>query len=257
MQYFHFTGQREVTSPQNPHYRLLKAILESKGICKYGLALISGKKVVEEIARDDPEHIECWVTRRSSTKIPLTGPASNVGYIILDNNLFDNIDIWGTGSPLLVVRVDPFPVWNDSDMGCTLFIPFQDPGNVGSVIRSAAAFGVDQVVLLKEAAHPYHPKSSRASSGALFKIPIYQGPSVQKLRCKSAPLFILSSDGEDIVDFPKNFGILPGQEGPGIPKHLRLLPSIRVPMEPNIESLNAATATAIVLHCWYKKKNES
>lgn len=257
MQYFHFTGQREVTSPQNPHYQLLKAIMGSKGICKYGLALISGKKVVEEIARDDPGQAECWVYRRFKT--PLTGPASSISNIILDNKLFDNIDIWGTGDRLLVVRVDPFPIWDDNDMGCTLFVPFQDPGNVGSVIRSAAAFGVERVVLLKEAAHPYHPKSSRASSGALFKIPIYQGPSIRDLVYKSAPLFILDSSGEDIssIAFPKKFGILPGLEGPGIPKQLRLLPSIRVPMEEKIESLNAATATAIVLHCWYKKKNES
>ena len=254
MQYFHFTGKREVTSPQNTHYRLFRAIMGSKGICKYGLALISGKKVVEEITRNNPERVECLVTRRSKT--PLADPAGNISYMILDNKLFDNIDIWGTGNRLLVVRVDPFPLWNDSDTGCTLFIPFQDPGNVGSVIRSAAAFGVDRVVLLKEAAHPYHPKSSRASSGALFKIPIYQGPSIRELVYKCAPLFILSSEGEDIVDFPKSFGILPGQEGPGIPERLRLLPSIRVIMEPNIESLNAATATAIVLHSWYKKKNE-
>ncbi len=254
MQYFHFSGQREVTSSRNPHYRILKAIMGSKGIYKYGLALISGKKVVEEIALTDPERIECWVSRRSKT--PLTGPGNNISNIILDNKLFDNIDIWGTGNRLLVVRVDPFPVWKKSDMGCTLFIPFQDPGNVGSVIRSAAAFGVEQVVLLKEAAHPYHPKSSRASSGALFKIPLLQGPSIQDLGYKNAPLFTLDSSGKDVstIAFPKRFGILPGPEGPGIPKHLSLLPSIRVPMEPNIESLNAATATAIVLHAWYKKK---
>ena len=70
--------------------------------------------------------------------------------------------------------------WSDDEPwpdGCTLFVPFQDPENVGAVIRSAAAFGVARVVLLREAAHPFHPRSSRAAGPALFQVPLQVGPA--------------------------------------------------------------------------------
>ena len=93
--------------------------------------------------------------------------------------LFKQLDVVGTHSPLLLVKVPEFTPWSDDaawPAGCTLFVPFQDPENVGSVIRSAAAFGVAQVVLLREAAHPFHPRSSRAAGPALFQVPILTGP---------------------------------------------------------------------------------
>jgi 16S rRNA (guanine527-N7)-methyltransferase len=256
---FPLVGIREITSSRNPHYRLLKAILEGKGIRKYGWALISGKKVVREIARNYPKRVGGLVVRAGKSHFikPMENYPDGTGCLILDKKLFDSIDLWGTRGPLLLVRVPSLPVWDDEDSpeGCVLFIPFQDPGNVGSVVRSAAAFGVSRIVLLKEAAHPFHPKSSRAASGTLFQIPFYQGPSIHELTCKNFPLYILDSNGEDIskIDFPARFGILPGMEGSGLPDHLRTLPAIRIPMESQVESLNAATATAIVLYSLYQK----
>ena len=258
-QSFPLVGRRRVSSPQNPRYSLLKAVLEGRGIRKYGWAVIAGKKAVEEIALHHPERVGGWVFCHGMPIVRIPADYSgDVGCLVLDKKLFDTIDIWGTGGPLLVIRADPFPVWRDKDFpnGCTLFIPFQDPGNVGGLIRSAAAFGVNRVVLLSDAAHPFHPKSSRAASGTLCRIPFYQGPSIKELACRDVPLFTLDSGGDDlsVIEFPERFGLLPGQEGPGFPPHLRTLPSIRIPMEPHIESLNAATATAIVLYAWCRTR---
>ena len=85
----------------------------------------------------------------------------------------------GRRSPLLLVRVPEIPEWSADapwPEGCTLFVPFQDPENVGAVIRSAAAFGVARVVLLREAAHPFHPKAARAAGTALFQVAAGTGP---------------------------------------------------------------------------------
>ena len=154
------------------------------------------------------------------------------------------------------------PPWSDDDPwpdGCTLFVPFQDPENVGAVIRSAAAFGVAQVVLLREAAHPFHPRGGRAAGPALFQVPLGQGPSLEELRVKNVPLIALDTSGPELergaLSRP-TFGLVVGVEGPGLPRHLRQGERRRIAIEPGVESLNAATATAIALYVWAHRKGE-
>jgi tRNA G18 (ribose-2'-O)-methylase SpoU len=120
------------------------------------------------------------------------------------------------------------------------------------VIRSAAAFGVARVVLLKEAAHPFHPKAARAAGTALFQVKLEQGPSIRELKSAEIPLLSLSADGPDLGSepFPERFGLVVGVEGPGLPEHLRSGLTRRIPMEPGVESLNAATAAAVALYAW-------
>jgi tRNA G18 (ribose-2'-O)-methylase SpoU len=94
---------------------------------------------------------------------------------------------------------------------------------VGAVIRSAAAFGVSRVVVLKEAAHPFHHKSVRAAGSAILRVSLWEGPSIKELEKTKAPLVSLSPGGKDIAryKFPSTFGLLPGLEGPGLPESLR------------------------------------
>ncbi|MCU0595569.1 MAG: RNA methyltransferase, partial [Desulfobacterota bacterium] len=150
------------------------------------------------------------------------------------------------------------PEWDAGSLpeGCTLLIPFQDPSNVGAVIRSAAALGVANLVLLKEAAHPFHYKSTRAGGSALFRVPIFAGPSVQELGRAKSPIISLSADGDDIRNFrfPERFCLLPGVEGPGLPPEVRHLKSLSIPMERGVESLNAALATGIALYEWRRNR---
>jgi tRNA G18 (ribose-2'-O)-methylase SpoU len=109
---------------------------------------------------------------------------------------------------------------------------------------------VSQVVLLAESAHPYHPKALRASGGAVFHARLLDGPSLQDLP-EDLPIMALSSEGEDLKGFvfPERFGLLAGMEGPGLPERLKKN-SLAIPMEPQVESLNAATALAIALYQW-------
>ena len=154
------------------------------------------------------------------------------------------------------------PTWSDDEPwppGCTLFIPFQDPENVGAVLRSAAAFGVARAVLLREAAHPFHPKAARAAGTALFQVPMLQGPSIRDLDPKQAPLIALDADGPDLdaEPWPDRFGLVPGMEGPGLPEALRRGPKRRIPMADGVESLNAAVATGVALYAWTRGNTDS
>jgi len=244
---------REVASESNPTYKLASDLLTGRGIRKHGQALLAGPRIIAEVLEHFADRVEGYLT--GSKGEPPPESTAHIPWYRLADPLFKTLDVSGTRSPLLLVRVPEVAEWSaDAPWpdGCTLFVPFQDPENVGAVIRSAAAFGAARVVLLKEAAHPFHPKSARAAGPALFQVSMEQGPSIRDLRAKNAPLIALSSDGPDLQSepFPERFGLVAGVEGPGLPEHLRSGTTRRIPMRPGVESLNAATAAAVALYAW-------
>jgi 16S rRNA (guanine527-N7)-methyltransferase len=246
---------REVTSESNPTYRLARDLLQGRGIRKHGQALMAGARIIEEVLAGNPESALGWVTP-SGGPPPPESPAG-LTWVRLSDDLFETLDVSGTHSPLLLVRVPPLREWSPEagwPEGCTLFVPFQDPENVGAVIRSAAAFGVARVVLLREAAHPFHPRATRAAGPSVLQVPLEAGPSIRDLATGGVPLVALSAEGSDLAasDWPGRFGLVAGVEGPGLPGHLRggAVVLRRIPIAEGVESLNAATATAIGLYAW-------
>ena len=124
-------------------------------------------------------------------------------------------------------------------------MPLGDPSNLGALIRSAEAFGVSKVVLLEEAAHPFHPKAMRAASGATLRIPLYRGPALKDLKVE---MIALDLQGENIYEFqwPADFRFLVGEEGPGLAA-AEVPRRVSIPMQKNAESLNAVVAASVAL----------
>ena len=246
----------DISSRSNPRFKTFAGLRSGQGVRKYGLSFLSGLKQVKEVLREFPDRCEALILEARHS---LSIPEGMKGYR-LGPELFREIDVYGTKQPVLLVRAGPLPAWNAEKYpsGCTLLIPFQDPANVGAVIRSAAAFGVARVVVLKEGAHPFHHKSLKVAGSAVFRVPIFSGPSIRELGKGRYPLITLSSGGMEIsrFAFPETFGLVPGLEGPGLPSNLRDLPSLSIPMEGGVESLNAATATAIALYVWKSKSKK-
>ena len=244
---------REVASASNPTYKLAGDLLTGRGVRKHGQALLAGARINAEVIEHFPDRVLGYLTD-SKGEPPPESEARFPWYRLADP-LFRELDVAGTRAPLLLVQVPAMADFSADEPwpdGCTLFVPFQDPENVGAVIRSAAAFGVARVVLLKEAAHPFHPKAARAAGPALFQVRLEQGPSIRDLRERHAPLIALTANGPDLAaePFPDRFGLVAGVEGPGLPEHLRAGATRRIPMAPGVESLNAATAAAIALYAW-------
>ncbi|HMA85038.1 MAG TPA: 16S rRNA (guanine(527)-N(7))-methyltransferase RsmG [Desulfosalsimonadaceae bacterium] len=243
---------RKIESEQNDTFKELKKLLTSRGIKKQERALVAGAKQVREIMRDFPDRCDAWLSEGSHQAPPEEAP-DTLSWYQLSPKLFQELDVNGTQSPLLLVTTPRVGKWQRYDCfpeGCTLLVPFQDPENVGAVIRSAVAFGVKSIVLLAESAHPYHPKAVRASGGSVLYANLYQGPSILELP-DDLPIIALSGEGKDIAEcaFPEAFGLLPGVEGTGLPEHLRAN-SVAIPVSDAVESLNAATAAGIALYLW-------
>ncbi|MHB9028858.1 MAG: TrmH family RNA methyltransferase, partial [Candidatus Latescibacterota bacterium] len=247
----------EITSSANPSYKEWRSLLSGRGIRKTGHALVSGAKTIGEIFRLKPEIILAGIDFPHAAEPPLNLPPDTPRFR-LSRELFNELDVHGTGYPLLLVRVPPLRAFDVPALpkGAVPFIAFQDPANVGAVIRSAAAFNVRTIVLLRESANPYHPKSIRAAGTALFLVEFMEGPSIQDIESAGIPIVALSGEGSDIrrFVFPKRFALLPGMEGPGLPGELPLAAKVSIPIAPDVESLNAAAAVSIALYEWRRRE---
>lgn len=137
----------------------------------------------------------------------------------------------------------------------------RDPGNAGTVIRTADAAGADAVVLADTSVDPYNGKCVRASAGSLFHVPFVTGAPVADTvdRLRAAGLSVLAADGraeEDLDAVAETGGLdgptawLFGNEAWGLPDEVRSLAdrAVRVPIHGRAESLNLATATAVCLY---------
>lgn len=256
------TAGTAITSPDNASFRELKRLNESDGIRKSGRALVAGRKVVAELISGRAGSMRQMILTDGHSE---SDEAMNAAIgefdgrgalLVLKKALFNELDLFNTKGPLLVVDVPDIGEWDRAvGPGCTLLVPFQDPVNVGSAIRSAAGFGVREVVMLKEAAHPFHPKSVRASAGAVFAVRITRGPSLHELPsvlgAGGPELIALDRGGKPLpgLAFPERFLLLPGIEGPGLPDELKAR-AVSIPLDDAIESLNAPVALSIALYEW-------
>lgn len=131
----------------------------------------------------------------------------------------------------------------------------QDPGNVGTVIRTANAFGVDAVILTGDCADLYHPKTVRATMGAIFRqrvLEIETSLLPAFLKDQGLPLYAaaLDSNAVDIRELSlRNAALAVGSEGHGLSRELieASARTVIIPMEADSESLNAAVAAAVLM----------
>lgn len=150
---------------------------------------------------------------------------------------------------------------HDGFLGLVLDRPTQ-PGNIGTIVRSADAFGADGLVVTGHAADPYDPKAVRASTGSLFALPVVRGDSAREVRewlgrtrTAAGPVTVLGSDedGEhDVadVDLTGPTLLLIGNETSGLSAAWREACDqvIRIPMTGSASSLNAAGAATVLLY---------
>jgi len=136
----------------------------------------------------------------------------------------------------------------------------QDPGNAGTLVRAAVAFGLDAVVCLDGTVDPWTPKSVRASAGMVFRLPVVRAPAAEalaRLRETSVPLYVADTKGQDVDALPhlESFALAVGNEGQGVRSLLAdaAAGKLAVRMPGGAESLNVAMAGAILLHAMIRE----
>ncbi len=136
----------------------------------------------------------------------------------------------------------------------------QDPGNVGTIWRTADAFGADGLLLTGHCADPFGWKAVRASMGAAFRLPVWEveGEALLPLLDRSGLPLYATALREDTVALQQadlaRCAVAIGSEGHGVSDWLldACRETVKIPMEMQCESLNAATAAAVELWEWYR-----
>lgn len=134
-----------------------------------------------------------------------------------------------------------------------------DPGNVGTVIRNAAAFGFDAVICSRAGASPYHAKAVRASATALFRLPVFVEEDWPTTLAAAAPGAVWVGTAlvpgaipldQFVESAPDSLAVLFGSEADGLPPAILTAcgQCLTIPLSDRVESLNVASASAIVLH---------
>lgn len=129
----------------------------------------------------------------------------------------------------------------------------RDPGNMGAMLRTAAAAGVDVVILSPGCADAYNPKALRSGMGAHFRIPTAEAPWHEISQyCEGLNIYLTAGDGDtpyDDVDWQAGWAVIIGSEAHGVGNQAEALAQhrITIPMAAKTESLNAVVAAGVVL----------
>jgi len=248
-----------IRSRQNARLKDLRRRLLHPGIGTDGLIAIEGDHLLHEAERSGLRFDTVFL-RGDRVATGEHAFPSHVKILAIAADAFNHA--CATDSPQGIAALVAAPQWKlesllaVSEPRIVILAGLQDPGNVGTIIRSAEAFAASGVLLIPGSVSPWNQKALRASAGSSFRLPIVSLGDVSQLRRlaeKHIPTYACVADaGESIYnsDLGAPIAFVIGNEGAGIPDEI--LPfcdgSLRVPCPGNVESLNAAIAASIVLY---------
>ena len=258
-----------ITSIQNPKVKLVRGLLTSKKEREEsGSFIIEGVRLAEEavLAGTHPKFIlfSSQLSARGYEIIHnLAGQNCEIEEIAPE--LMDRISDTQTSQGILIALPTLATLPGNSNTFVLALDMVRDPGNMGTLLRSAAALGIEAVILTPESADPYSPKVLRSAMGAHFKLAIsIMTPEEILTYCKTSntpPLDILLADSEKgricwEEDLTRPMCVVIGGEAAGAGEDLRKFAdkSVRIPMLTSTESYNAAVAGSILMYETYRQR---
>ncbi len=241
------------TSKQNPIIKEINSLKEKKYRQKLGLYIAEGIKMVNEAIKFNLDIDKIVVTESAFSEIlPTTSPVLTVSQEVFN---YLSCDTTPQGA-LVVLKIKNLGV--EAPKGNALILDgVQDPGNMGTIIRTACALGYYDLYFIN-AVDPYSNKVVKASMSGIYFSRIYRCTLEECLNAlKGYKIVIADMDGESLDGYKidKNFAIAVGNEGNGISEELKSKGDVvlKIPMQEKSESLNVAVAASIMM---YSLKNK-
>lgn len=258
-----------IISPHNPRLKLIRALAgRPKERRESGAFLAEGVRLVEDaLAAKWPFHFVLY-----------SAEASKRGKNLIEQIIASGVDVEEVTSNILrsasetessqgVVAVLRLPQMECADFGSLNFVlipdQIRDPGNLGTLIRSAAAAGAQAIFIPPETTDPFAPKVVRAGMGAHFRIKVCNlGWDDIRAKLTGVFTFLAGADGQTScwgADFRQPLALIVGGEADGASEPARNLANmvVNIPMPGKIESLNAGVAGAVLMFEVVRQRSEA
>lgn len=246
-----------ITSRSNPTVKKILSLQEKKYRAEYGEYLIEGEKMVNEA-------IACGLPITlviASETYPKLESFEGFALLIVSVDVFSKIS--GEVNPQGIMATVALPKHKiePPKNSCLLLDGVSDPGNMGTIIRTANAAGYEEIYLLG-CTDPYAPKVVRSSMSGVFHTKIYRGSDEEILGAlKDIPMVTADLNGENLFKFtpPKKYCLCIGNEGHGISQSVKNMAThtITIPMRSTQESLNAGVSAGIAMYLLKRKEFEA
>ncbi|MFD2873994.1 TrmH family RNA methyltransferase [Mucilaginibacter ximonensis] len=230
---------------------LLQSLQQKKFRREHGLFLVEGFKSVSEF---DNSAYQIEAVYHTATMAPkMLKLSQKINSIEISSAIIEKISALKTAADVVAtVRIPQWPALAHDTLNKKFSIVLdgiQDPGNMGTIIRTADWFGIENIICSEDCVEVYNPKVVQAAMGSLSRINVHYVDLKQMLTDTKLPVYGALLDGENI--YATNFGteglIVMGNEGKGLTENVKQLVTraITIPRGGKAESLNVAIATAI------------
>ena len=246
-----------ITTSQNKQIKqVVKLLKSSRERKKTGLFVTEGLRIFREIPEERREKVFVSSSFLETHEEVLCG----VSYEEVSPQVFREISDTETPQGILsLVRMKQIPVseiLKRKGNSILLLENLQDPGNLGTLVRTGEGAGISGVIMSKDTVDIYNPKVIRSTMGSVFRVPFCYVEdlceTVELLKKHSVHVYAAHLDGTDYTDesYDKASAFLIGNEGNGLTDKIAALADrrIRIPMEGRVESLNAAMAGGLLMY---------
>lgn len=248
-----------IASIRNPLIKDIRRALAKGTLTEDGCAVAETFHLLEEALRSDCEvpAVLAAESVRGAVERHIRN-LQGMRFAVLTDDVFEALGSTETSQGVIALVRPPQCTFDQLLRGRTLLVVLdgvQDPGNAGTIVRSAEAFGATGALFLKGSVSPYNAKTLRASAGSLFRLPVVSGMAADLARAAllQARLDVYTAmpgaprQLQD-VDFRRKCAIVVGSEGQGVSPMMRgMADDITIPTC-SVESLNAAVAASIILY---------
>ncbi len=239
--------QEIIQSKDNQKIKQIRKLKQKKYRTQTGYFLIEGQHLIDE-ALSAHQNVEVVIVSDNYDMSEQEYP--NI-YIVTDAVM---ATLSSLDTPPGIMAVVQYVAPSGAGNRVLMLEDIQDPGNMGTLIRSAAAFNFDKIYLSKNCVDVFSDKVLRSTQGMLFRVNIEVVDIVETIQAFEGDVYMTSTDNatslEEVTPTENNVAIVLGNEGSGISEGLKEVvnASIMIEMSPHIESLNVAVAGSIIMH---------